>query len=301
MNATLGYLAGIGASVAWSFSTILLTNAGQAVGMKIVNRTRLLFGIVYAVALHWLVTGTPIPFDAGWERWGWLSLSAAIGLALGDAVLLQAYIVIGPRIAMLIMSFAPVFSTLIGWIAFGERLAPLELGGIALTLVGVAMVVMEKKKDGNGAPVLARFNWKGFLLALGGAVFQAVGLMASRYGLAGDFSSLSGNLIRLIAAAAVLWALAAVSGEAKTNFPRLLADKKILWIMIAAAFIGPFIGMWFSLVAVQAAPLGIASTLTSLAPILLLPLTRLFYGDKFGAQAVIGTVAAVAGTALLFL
>jgi drug/metabolite transporter (DMT)-like permease len=59
--------------------------------------------------------------------------------------------------------------------------------------------------------------------------------------------------------------------------------------------------VWLSLIAVQNAPVGVASTLTSLTPVFLLPLGWLFFKERITQRAVVGTALAVAGTAILFL
>ena len=64
---------------------------------------------------------------------------------------------------------------------------------------------------------------------------------------------------------------------------------------------GPFIGVWLSLISVQKAPLGIASTLMSLMPIILLPVGYFLFDERIGMRAIGGTVVAFVGTAILFL
>jgi drug/metabolite transporter (DMT)-like permease len=59
--------------------------------------------------------------------------------------------------------------------------------------------------------------------------------------------------------------------------------------------------VWLSLIAVQKAPLGIASTLTSLAPIFLLPVGAMLFKEKIGLRAIGGTLIAIIGTAMLFI
>jgi drug/metabolite transporter (DMT)-like permease len=55
-----------------------------------------------------------------------------------------------------------------------------------------------------------------------------------------------------------------------------------------------------SLVASDRAPLGVAQTLCSLPPILILPVVVWVHKERVSARAVVGAVIAVAGTALLF-
>jgi len=67
------------------------------------------------------------------------------------------------------------------------------------------------------------------------------------------------------------------------------------------ALAGPFLGVWLSLVAIQHTSVGIASTLMSLPPIFLLPVGMIIFKERIGWRAVVGTVLAISGVAVLFL
>ncbi len=69
----------------------------------------------------------------------------------------------------------------------------------------------------------------------------------------------------------------------------------------AGALFGPVTGVTLSLVALQLAPVGVASTLMALSPVLLLPLLRLVFKEPIRPRAVAGTLLAMAGVAILFL
>lgn len=56
-----------------------------------------------------------------------------------------------------------------------------------------------------------------------------------------------------------------------------------------------------SLVAVQRTSVGIASTLTSLTPMFLIPISYVAFRERVTVQAVVGTLIAFAGTVLPFL
>jgi len=301
--AYLGHLAALGTSVAWSFTSVLFTLAGRRAGPAVVNRTRLLLAILLVAATHRLTLGSFLPLGAEPFRWGWLALSGLIGFVLGDTLLFQAFVLIGPRLSMLLMALSPVFSTLLAWVLLGETLTGLELLGIALTIGGVMLVVADRQNGDPETPAVdsSRQYALGVLYGLGGALGQALGLYASRMGLVGDFPALSGNLIRLIAAALVLWLLAAVRGQVRANFQTLRERPDALKFVAGGAVAGPFLGVWLSLLAIQHAPMGIASTLMSLAPVLLLPISRALFGDRITQRAILGTAVAFAGTAVLFL
>ena len=49
-------------------------------------------------------------------------MSSILGLVLGDTFLFRAYVLIGPRLSMLLMSTVPIYSVLFGWLLFGEQM-----------------------------------------------------------------------------------------------------------------------------------------------------------------------------------
>ncbi len=280
MPVLIGQLAALATSFVWSFTSILFTLSGREVGSRIVNRTRLLFAVVFVA----------------------LALSGLIGFVVGDGFLFQAFVVLGPRLSMLLMALAPVLSAVLGWLVLGETLAVQELFGIGLAVGGVALVVTDRANEGAQRPTGAdRQYGLGLLFGLGAALGQALGLFASRQGLVGDFPALSGVLIRLLAATVVIWAFALARRQGQPTIETLREHPRALWAIIGGAFGGPFVGVWLSLIAVQRAPLGIASTLMSLSPVVLLPIGRFLYHESIGVRGVLGTLIAVAGTVLLFL
>jgi drug/metabolite transporter (DMT)-like permease len=296
-----GEVAGLLTSVCWSFSSIFFTLSGRQVGSPVVNRTRLLFALAIVGGTHWVAQGQPLPIHADLSRWGWMGLSGLIGFLIGDALLFQAFVMIGARLSMLLMALYPVMGAVMAWALLHETLTATEMLGIALTIGGVAWVVTDRK-DGSALPNSTPRNYViGVLFGLGGALGQAGGMIASKRGLEGDFSALSGNVIRLMAATISIWLFTITSGQARRGFETLQAHPGALRFIAGGAFVGPFLGVWLSLIAVQHAPVGIASTLTSLTPIMLIPLSRIVFKEAITWRAVGGTVFAIAGTAILFL
>lgn len=70
------------------------------------------------------------------------------------------------------------------------------------------------------------------------------------------------------------------------------------WISIGSVF-GPFLGVSLSLFAVQLAPTGVVSTLTSITPILLIPVAVLAL-RKIRPQEILGAFISLIGVSLLF-
>jgi drug/metabolite transporter (DMT)-like permease len=295
----LGELAALGTSACWSLTSTFFTLAGRQVGSVAVNRVRLLFAVLFLTASHALL-GLALPVLAEPWRWLWLGLSGIVGLVIGDALLFQAFVWIGPRLTMLMMSLAPVISAALAWLFLGEVLAARELLAVMITVAGVAFVVLDRPASAGNRQA-ERDHVKGILFGLGAAAGQALGLILAKKGLAGDFSPLSGTLMRMVIAAAIMWGLAAAQGQAAATLRRVRGEPLALRRILGGAFFGPFLGVTLSLVAVQATQVGIASALMALPPVFLLPISRLVFGERVGARAIAGTFVAIAGVAMLTL
>jgi drug/metabolite transporter (DMT)-like permease len=295
-----GQLAALGTSLCFTATSTFFTLGGRLVSALVVNRTRLLLATLFLTVAH-LMFGIPLPTSAEPFRYFWLVLSGVIGLALGDAFLFQAFVWIGPRLSMLMMSLAPVMAVLMSWAFLGEFLSTSQLLGILLTVSGVGWVVMDRRGRQGVTPISNRNYALGILFGLGAAFGQAAGLVTAKFGLVGDFPALSGTLIRMVAAALVLWAITLLQGQARSTFARVRSHPRAMAYITAGAFFGPTLGVTLSLIAIQRIPVGIASTLTSLPPVLLIPVGRLVFGERFGWQAILGTLVAITGVAVLFL
>lgn len=300
LTSYLGELAALLTAVAWAVSSLFFTSASRRVGSLVVNRTRLAFAVLLVGAAHWLTYGQPFPSDAEGYRIFWLGLSAIVGLVIGDSLLFQSYVLVGTRIGVLLFSLGPIFGALLAWIFLRERLGLIELAAMALILVGVAWVVLERAGGGVQQPRTPDY-FRGILYGVGAQLCQAAGLVMAKRGLDGGFPALSGVMIRMLAAAIVIWALAVVTGKAGDTIRRVAADRRSVAIMLGGSFAGPFFGVWMSLVAVQLARVGIASTLMAMTPVVSLPLVHWVYKERISCRALLGTLVAMVGVAALIL
>ena len=310
MKTYLGEIAGLITALFWALTSIFFTLAGRDVGSRTVNRIRLLLAVPLLALVHLLVGGSLIPLHASAERWGWLALSGLIGLVIGDGLLFYAFTQIGARLSMLLMALNPIIGALLVWGFLEERLRPVEMAGIALSVTGVAWVVLERRRPPRAHSVSARASAAapievdrtylfGVLCGLGAATGQAVGLVLSKQGMRGGFPSLSASLMRVMAATVAIWIGAALRCDVRDSF-RALSDRRALGFLVGGTLVGPVFGMTLSLVAVQFSQVGVASTLMALSPVLMLPLSHWIFGERITPRAVIGTLIAMSGVTLLF-
>lgn len=298
LQAYLGEIVALATAVCWAATSLFFTIAGKQVGSQIVNRVRLPLAASFLAITHLLWQGQVLPIHAEPSRWGWLGLSAISGLVLGDAMLFQAFVLIGARLAMLLMTLVPVIGTLLAWVFLGETLRPLEISAIIVTMSSVAWVVSEQRNS-NSVDGNPRNYVVGVLCGIGGASGQALGLILSKRGMVGDFPALSASLMRLSVASVVIWLWALIQGQFRPTVEGLRV-RRARWAILGGTLVGPFIGMTLSLAAVQLTHVGIASTLMALSPVILLPLAHWIFKERITQRAIVGTVVAMVGVAMIF-
>jgi drug/metabolite transporter (DMT)-like permease len=295
----MGPLAALLTSICWAFSSIFFSAAGKSASSVIINRIRLLLTSLLLLITHFVIQGSILPINSDWGHWFWLGISGVVGLALGDALLFQAYVMIGPRLTTLVMASVPVFSTIMAWVLLNQRLTIIEISGIILTVGGISWVILENNSNGHDHND-RRHQVYGILFACGAAVCQAMGLVLSGRGLAGGFPPLSAVIIRILVAMIVVWLEAIIRGQIGATV-NMAKNPYVLKYVTMGSIVGPFIGVWLSMIAVQQIRVGIASTLMALTPIFVLPLSRLFFKENISFRAVFGTLAALVGVAIIYI
>ena len=294
----IGELAALATSFFFALTALIFTAAGRMVGSQVTNRLRLLFALGYLLILNFILFREPLPFSAEPSRWLWLSLSGVIGLSLGDAFFFQSLVSVGPRLGSLLLSLAPIFGSIIAWFFFEEALTPMQILGIVLALAGIAWVVMSHEQPPD-TPYghTKRGVFFGVLAGLG----QAVGLVLSKQGMLGEFSPFQANAIRMFAAVIFTWLWTTFEGKVGVTLTALRKQPKAIGLIALGALVGPLLGVSSSLLAVQHAEIGVASTLMALPPVIVLPISYFVFKEKVGWQAVAGTILALLGVAILFL
>ncbi len=297
MGSYFGELAALATAFFWTVTALSFEAAGKRVGSLSVNLIRLCLGFIFLTAYAAIFRGAALPLDASLHAWIWLSLSGFIGLVLGDFFLFKAFIVIGSRLSVLIMSSVPPLTALIGWFMMGETLTFFNYIGMALTVAGIALVVLERNPEQNQMKFSRPFS--GILLAFAGALGQAIGLVLSKYGMR-DYDPFFSTQIRIIAGL-IGFCLIISAMRAWGRVGTALKDNKAMANISLGAFFGPFLGVSFSLIAIQYTKMGVAATIMAIVPVLIIPPSMLLFKERVTLKEVLGAFIAVAGVAVLFL
>ena len=280
-----------------------------------VNLIRLVMAWAVFAGCGLIRCGNPLP-QAAPEAWLWLVLSGLVGFTLGDLCLFRAFVLVGPRVSMLVMSLAPPMTALLGWLALGETLTGLDWLGMAVTLGGVVWVVTERRETRSGpasartpSPTFSsgaesrgesRGAVRGVILAFIGAFGQAGGLVLGKLGfryLDGPFTAthirVTGGLAGFVVIFICLhW------------FPRVreaLRHGRAMVMTAGGAFFGPFLGVSLLMTAIRLIPTGLAQTFVALTPVLIIPFSIRLHGEHVSRRAVLGALLAFAGIGILFL
>ncbi len=292
-----GELAALLVAFFWSITALSFESASRKVGSLPVNIIRLVIGLGFLTLLNLLLRGLLLPTDASLHNWIWLSVSGLIGFVLGDFFLFKSYTIIGSWFAMLIMTLAPPMAAIFGWLLLHENLSLLSIAGIIITMTGIVIAMFRRDKENRKMTVSKPLI--GLLYAFGGALGQALGIVFSKYGMQ-QYNPFAATQIRIIVGILGFIVLITIAGKWRP-VRTALSDPKAMLPITIGSFFGPFLGVSFSLLAVQNTSTGVASTIMALVPIFIIPPSILLFKHKVTAREIIGTIISLGGVALFFL
>ena len=292
INSHIGEIAGLGVSVCWTMSALFFEKAGHKISSLSVNFIRLFFAIGFLGITTFFTRGIFFPTDATGYQWFWLGLSGFIGFFLGDLVLFKSYSIIGSRTAALMMSLAPMLTAVIGWVFLKETLELKDIAAIIISVSGIMIAISSRGMKLN-------YPVKGILLAFGGAVGQAVGLILSKKGI-GHYDPVAATQIRamfgLVSFAILITALRRW-GKLRTDIKHTSALRSVT----VGAIFGPFLGVALALFAIQQTNTGIAATLMALVPIFIIVPSAIMFKERIRPQQVLGAIVSIIGASLFFI
>ncbi len=298
-----GEIAALLTAVFWTVTSMSFESAGKKVGSLSVNLIRLVVAFFIYGVVNYFRRGLFLPLDATTESWLWLALSGLVGFVMGDLLLFQAFVVIGARISMLIMALTPPITVFVSWMILGEVLSPMNWLGMIVTLTGISIVILKReKKEENSKKrrkISTNYSFTGILLAFGGAVGQGVGLVLSKKGM-GEYDAFAASHIRVITGT-IGFAIIILIAKKYGKVWKALQHKPAMKRIALGSLFGPFLGVSFSLLAIQHTQAGIAATIMSIVPVLIIPPAILFFHEKVNWKEIIGAVITVGGVAVFFL
>lgn len=288
----------LGAAVCWAVSSLSSVTPVRHLGAVAFTRWRMLLVtlMLWAVAF---ITGSwqSVP----WGSYGVLGLSGLIGIFVGDTALFAAVNRLGPRRAGVLFATHAVFSAGLGFWVLNERMSAQAAWGGALTVTGVmtAIVLGRRKEESHTWEADRGHVGAGVALGLLAALCQALGALIAKPVLGAEVDPVAASAVRVTAAAAahcaVLW----------LGFKVAQAQNKPSWRVLGQTglngFLGMGIGMSLILLALKHGDVGMVAILSSVSPVVVLPLLWWRLGRAPAPGAWLGAGITVLGTGLVLL
>jgi len=283
------------AAACWAVSSLFSAGPSQRLGAFAFSRWRMLFASLLLWSLA-LAGGGWRSLDA--SGFGLLALSGLIGIFVGDTALFACMNRLGPRRSGVLFATHALFSAWLAWLFLGETLWGWTLVGSGL-LVGGVMLAIVWGKRGDEAHAWEQVRgalWVGLGLGLLAALCQSVATLMLKPLMSTGVDAIAASAMRMstaLAAHGLLW-LFWRGARARAH----LRMKDAIWIFLSAA-IAMALGMTLILQAMRHGQAGLVAVLSSVTPVLILPLLWLVYRRRPAAGAWVGALLAVMGTALI--
>jgi len=293
----LGELAALATAVLWTLSALAWTSAGRHVGALAVAFLRLVMAVALLMLYGQLSRGRALPLDADWHTWKTLAVSGFVGFFVSDLCLFKAFLLIGPRLSLLVTSLTPPVTVLMSRVfRGGEGFGSRAWLGMGITLAGVLWVVMERRA-GDSQSHTRRQLWQGLLLASVATVVQSAGMVLAKEG-AAEYDASGLALIRILGAIVGYLMLITVCRRWRSML-WAAQQPRAMTIVAGGAIVGPCLGVTTLMIAFQGCHEGVVTTILATIPVMILPFSIFLYGEKVGLRALGGASAAMAGVAVL--
>jgi len=287
----------LAAAFCWAGCSPCFTIAGRRIGSLAVNWYRLVLGSLFLSIFCFFWRGSAFPVGASPSAWVNLLVSGFIGFFLCDLCLFRSYLLIGPRLSLLIFSLAPLITAVLSWLWLGETISTLGMIGMVVTLGGVLWVVLEGKPRSDD--VLDK-KWRfGILLAFLAAIGQALGMIFADLAVV-DYDPFASNLIRTYAGIIGFAAVILFSRRVRAVGQSFRDTRAMAWLT-AGAVAGPFLGVGLALASLQHIPNATTMTILALLPVLVLPFAKYLLKEEVSPRAAFGAIIAFVGVALFFI
>jgi drug/metabolite transporter (DMT)-like permease len=297
-------LAGLGTALLWASSAMCWAVLSRRINPTAVSTVRLVFAVAALAAIHCARYDLPWPTGLSSTAFWVLCLSGVVGAGLGDLFYFHSLRRIGPRLTMTICALTPVAAALLALLPpIRERMSGQEVIGMALAIGGVIWVVSEKHGRTAWPSTPASFR-QGVILSILSVLCLAVSFISARLGMnaftAAPVPAFSATLLRVTAACLWTFGLVAVTGQTRETAVAFRHRRDFAWLLLGVT-VGPVCGIWMSMVALQGAATGVASTLICLSPLFLIPMSWIAYGERPTVGRIVATIIALGGVACMML
>lgn len=287
----------LGAAACWALASLFSAPASSRMGAVAFSRWRM--GVASVLLWAMVAWGGGLGSGWSWTVLAWLALSGLVGIVVGDTALFACMNRLGPRRSGLLFACHAMFSVWLAWWWLGESLWGQALIGSLLLMAGVMWAVARGRREDE------THGWEqtrgplavGVGLGLLAALCQSVATLMLKPVMVTGLDPVAASATRM----AVAWVAHVGLWATGWKPARLVSPPtwRDLGLTAASAAVAMALGMTLILKAMQSGQAGLVGVLSSMTPVLVLPLLWAVYRRRPAAGAWWGSLLAVAGVALV--
>lgn len=284
------------AAACWAFGSLLSAQAATHLGAFAFTRYRMLI----AMLLLW----TMALYSGGWQSlsinsMALLALSGSIGIFIGDTALFAAMNRLGPRRAGVLFASHALFSVFLAYFWLGETLWGFTLIGSSLLISGVMIAILFGKRQTE------QHHWEsqqsgfasGVALGLLAALCQAISTLMLKSLMLTGIDAVAASAVRMSAGFILHFIIFLLGFKIARSY--LPLTGRIFLLVVINATLSMVLGMTFILQALKYGDAGMVAMLSSVSPVLVLPMLWLVYKRTPAWGAWVGALLTVLGTVLI--
>jgi len=288
----MGELFALITAVVWAIAVILFKKSGESVHPVALNLFKNFLAIILFIPTIYIF-GEVLFRKASVLDYALLLLSGMMGISLADTFYFIALNAVGASVIAIVSCLYGPFIIALSMIFLGERLAILQLLGVALIISAVIFSTYSKKESGFTKGNLI----KGIFFGSLGTFINAVGVVmikpilntsplvwVSTYRILGGIIGLLVILIFI---------------KDRTKILSTLKNRQSWGFTISGSFMGAYLSMFLWLAGMKFTLTSIAAALNQTATIFIYLFAVIFLKEKFSYKIALGVILAMIGVLLV--
>jgi drug/metabolite transporter (DMT)-like permease len=285
--------------VTWAIGSGRYSKLSKTTSPYAINFSRAIFSFPLFFLASIVAMGGLTPLIAAYHavalgQVGWLTASTIASYAFGDTMFLLSAQAIGVPSALAIGSIFPIWTAFVGYFFQNEFLSSFQVMGLLVAVGGVVVVILSDASGNISERIERRVLIRGVLLALITSFMWTLNSYAINRGASGTIAVVTNSIRMLIAVMMV-----AVIARGMGYHGKLLISRESFRSMIWVFFLETCLGSFFYIYGLSHSSLAVASTLTSLAPVLSVPVAIILGLERFSFVRTAGICLVVLGLCFL--
>ena len=287
--------AALGASLCWAVGSLIAHRPATQLGAFEFTRTQLISSFALLIVIVTALNGWQ---SVTWMYWPSFVAASLIGVVFTNLAMIACLRRGGPRRMQLLVSMSAPFAALLGFLFLGESMSPRKLIGVGLAFSGLLLAILFGRRGQHRIEAVQGSLAVVIALGLFAAICHAVGLIALKPALLAGTDPLAATALRTGGGALVISVVALWPAEAFVT-----PTKRTLGVVLGAilpGFVGYIAAVGLQLYALRSYDAGIVAVLSSMAPVVMLPMIWIMSGDPPPFSAWLGAILAVLGAGIIF-